>query len=135
MKAKTMNKQLIAILVVSVIVLGVICSVAGQHNPHFEWNGCMCQKGGERGGHCHCPWDRKPPGVDCRPGSNHWICFPPIFGWFTGLQRFWFTHKYKFWYAHCNRSNKKLEPKILNKILLAIHQMEWLIVHQLSLSL
>lgn len=41
---------------------------------------CQCQAGGERGGHCHCPWDKRPAGVDCRSGGNHWICFPNIFG-------------------------------------------------------
>lgn len=75
-----MNKQLILVLALSVIMFAVISSVAADEHNHFPWNGCMCQKGGERGGHCHCPWDNKPAGVDCRAGSNHWICFPPIFG-------------------------------------------------------
>lgn len=43
---------------------------------HYAWRGCQCQCGGERNGHCHCPWGGQIPGVYCRNGGNHWICFP-----------------------------------------------------------
>jgi hypothetical protein len=43
--------------------------------PHYPWQGCQCQRGGERGGHCHCP-DNGKMNVYCRYGGNHWICFP-----------------------------------------------------------
>ena len=44
--------------------------------PHYPWRNCQCQKGGERGGHCHCPDNAKMANTYCRYGGNHWICFP-----------------------------------------------------------
>ena len=44
--------------------------------PHYPWRGCQCQRGGERGGHCHCPYGGKLPNTYCRDGGNHDICFP-----------------------------------------------------------
>lgn len=75
--ARKMNKQLVLIFMFAVIMIAVISSTAAH--DHFAWNNCQCQSGGERGGHCHCAWNDKPAGVDCREGSNHWICFPNIF--------------------------------------------------------
>ena len=44
--------------------------------PHYTWRDCKCQRGGERGGHCHCPDHGKMANTYCRYGGNHWICFP-----------------------------------------------------------
>jgi hypothetical protein len=44
-------------------------------NGHFSSNGCHCQYGGERGGHCHCPWGVTMNGPS-RHGGNHMVYFP-----------------------------------------------------------
>lgn len=58
------------------LLLVVLVAIA-ETMPARHWachGGCNCQVGGEAGGHCHCPRDM--PGVNCRWGGGHAICFP-----------------------------------------------------------
>jgi hypothetical protein len=66
------NMKLTLVLMFLVMIIAVMNVDA---HGHFEMNGCQCQHGGERGGHCHCPWWAKMD-TYCRAGSNHWVCFP-----------------------------------------------------------
>ncbi|CAL8116527.1 unnamed protein product [Orchesella dallaii] len=58
------------------LIFAMICISYAMDPRHTAWNGCNCQCGGERGGHCHCAWDKKLNWAHCRHGGNHWICFP-----------------------------------------------------------
>lgn len=59
----------------TLLLLVVTVSIAVAMGPwHWQCRGCNCQTEGERGGHCHCPRDM--PGVYCRWGGGHAICFP-----------------------------------------------------------
>ena len=60
--------------IVFLLSIGILMASAMDH---YEKDGCMCQEGGEAGGHCHCPDGHPMPGVPCeKRGSNHLICFP-----------------------------------------------------------
>jgi hypothetical protein len=56
-------------------LVSISMSLMGD-TPHYPSGACQCQRGGERGGHCHCPDHAKMANTYCRYGGNHWICFP-----------------------------------------------------------
>ncbi len=70
----TMNNMKLTLVLVLLLV--VISTMSVDAHNHFQWGSCHCQRGGERGGHCHCPDWAKMSNVYCRYGGNHWICFP-----------------------------------------------------------
>lgn len=59
------------IFLLFVLAAVFLVAVNGMDPRHYEYQGCQCQCGGERGGHCHCPYDRPMNGVYCRDGGIH----------------------------------------------------------------
>lgn len=71
----------ILFLAVSLLVVTLGVNQADAQHHHFPMGECMCQEGGERGGHCHCPPGKPLPGKPCETrkgadGNGYIICFP-----------------------------------------------------------
>lgn len=62
--------------VFALTVVSLAAVISSMRPEHYPMGQCMCQRGGERGGHCHCPDWAKMHNHYCRYGGNHWICFP-----------------------------------------------------------
>lgn len=66
----------LAIILVFFAATCIVPTTDAMCDKHYPHRGCQCQCGGELNGHCHCPYGGHIPGVYCRDGGNHMICFP-----------------------------------------------------------
>jgi hypothetical protein len=69
-----MNNMKVALLLMFLVVVMSTMHIAAHE--HIAVGQCYCQRGEERGGHCHCPGWAPMLGVYCRYILYHWVCFP-----------------------------------------------------------